>query len=153
MRSRILATVIVAAAFISALLPAFAADDLKLKHGVSFNQDLDTGFPILGSNLEDCKFAAGIPTLLFFGASGDLNTNRQAKRLVDLYRKLPEKSVKFIVIDVDHPANAEAKTLITSHYKGYIPCEVLFDKSGKQLWTHDGEVEFNLLKAQVDKAL
>lgn len=82
-----------------------------------------------------------------------MNTNRQAKRLVELYKKLPDKSVKFIVIDVDKAPNADGKHLVATYYKGYIPGQVLFDKNGKQVWNHDGEIELNLVKAQVDKLL
>ena len=132
---------------------ARAADDLKLRPGISLTQDIDNGFPITATNLEDCKVATTTPTLLFFGASGDLNTNRQAKRFVYLYKKIAPKALKYIVVDIDHPANEDAKSLIKTHYHGYIPAEVLLDKSGKVVWNHDGEIEFNLLKAQVDKVV
>jgi len=128
-----------------------AADDLKLRFGVSFTQDLDNGFPIVGTNMDDCKIQPGLACIIFFGASGDLNTNRQAKRLVDLYRKINAKELKFIVVDVDHAPNDDAKNLVRTYYKGYIPSEVLLDKKGKVVWNHDGEVELSVIKSQVDK--
>jgi hypothetical protein len=132
---------------------ALAADDLKLRAGVSFTQDLDSGFPIIGSNMDDCKISDTTPTFLFFGASGDLNTNRQAKRVVDLYKKVSSHSMKYIIVDVDHPSSEEAKSLIKTYYHGYIPSEVILDKRGKQAWSHDGEIDFATIKTQVDKCI
>lgn len=131
--------------------PCMAADDLHLRAGISFTQDIDSGFPIEGSNLNDVSVPAGTAAIIFFGASGDLNTNRQAKRFVDLYKKTPPHSVKFIAIDVDHPANDDAKHLIKTYYKGYIPFETIIDKKGKQVWSQIGEVETNTVKSQLDK--
>jgi len=142
----------ISAALLSASA-AISADDLKLRPGVSLTQDIDSGFPITGTNLDDVKIQQGTPTIIFFGASGDLNTNRQAKRFVALYKKVAAQKMKFLVIDIDHPANEDAKSLIKSHYKGYIPLEVVLDKTGKKIWSHDGELELNQLKVQVDKAL
>lgn len=130
-----------------------AADNLHLRPGVSFTQDLDNGFPIIGNGLEDVTLPTGKPALLFFGASGDLNTNRQAKRVVDLSKKVPADALKFIIIDVDHPANEQASKLIKSYYKDYIPFEVLVDKCGKTAWSQTGEVESNALKDQINKVL
>ena len=70
------------------LAGALAADDLKLRSGISYTQDIDSGFPIMGTNMDDCKISVSTPTFIFFGASGDLNTNRQAKRVVYLARNL-----------------------------------------------------------------
>ncbi len=131
---------------------AIAAEDLKVRAGISFTQDIESGFPIEGTNLDDCKLSTTTPTLVFFGASGDLNTNRQSKRLVDLYKKVSPRTVKFVVIDVDHPPNDDAKNLIKNYYHGFIPSQVIFDKHGKNFWSHDGEVETALVKSQVDKA-
>jgi len=134
-------------------LIAPAAEDLKLRPGVSFTQDLDSGFPIVGKDMDDCKIPPGSAAIIFFGASGDLNTNRQAKRFVDLYRKINSKNLKYVVIDVDHPANDDAKALVKTYYRGYIPSEVLIDKSGKVAWNHDGECELSVVKSQVDKVV
>ncbi len=128
-----------------------AADDLQLRPGISFNQDIDNGFPIVGNHLADTTIADGLPTLIFFGASGDFNTNRQAKRFVEIYRKEGNASVKFIVIDVDRPGNEQAKNLVKSYYKGYIPHEILLDKSGKVAWAEVGEVNTATIKRELDK--
>lgn len=136
----------------------FAADDLKLRPGVSFTQDIDTGFPIVATDFDNASIDPNLPTIIFFGAACDLNTNRQAKRLVDIYHKVPKGQVKFIVIDVDHPANEDAKKLIRTYYSppgktGYIPFEVILDKSGKAVWSQIGEVEISVIKGQLDKVL
>lgn len=133
-------------------LSANAADNLRLREGISFVQDTDNGFPIIAENIEDADLDTEKPTLVFFGASGDLNTNRQAKRLVDLYKRYVGR-LKVILIDVDHPANAKAKALIKSYYKGYIPLEVIVDRKGKVVFTHAGEVETGQLKSQIEKVL
>lgn len=115
-------------------------------------QDTDNGFPIVGDKMDDANLEQAKPTLIFFGAAGDLNTNRQAKRLVDLYKKIQDK-VKVIVIDVDHPANANALKLIKSYYKGYIPLNVVLDKDGKLSTSHSGEIDTGDLKSKVDRVL
>ncbi|CAN5348045.1 hypothetical protein BH11CYA1_BH11CYA1_45600 [soil metagenome] len=132
---------------------AFAANELKLKKGISFVQDTDSGFPIEADKFDDCQLEPGKATVVFFGASGDLNTNRQAKRVVDLYRQANNKPVKFILIDVDHAQNDQARSLIKNHYKGYIPFEVILNKTGNVSWSSIGEVETSTLNQQLDKAL
>ena len=131
---------------------AIAAENLRLKDGVSFVQDTDNGFPIVGDNMDDATFNPVLPTLIFFGASGDLNTNRQAKRLVDLYKKIQDK-VKVIVVDVDHPANANVVKLIKTYYKGYIPLNVILDKNGKVSSSHSGEMDGGELKSKLDRVM
>lgn len=131
---------------------AIAADNLRLKDGISFVQDTDNGFPIIADNMDDAALGQGMPTLIFFGAAGDLNTNRQAKRLVDLSKKLQGK-VKLIVVDVDHPANANILKLIKTYYKGYIPLNVILDKSGKQVHTHQGEIDAGELKSKIERLM
>jgi hypothetical protein len=137
----------------SLLTPAFGAENLRMRDGVSYFSDLDKGFPIVGEKMDDVAVSTTTPTFLFFGAAGDMNTNRQAKRVVDLYKKYKGSNVKFIVIDVDHALSPPAKALIKAHYTGYIPGEVVFDKTGKQKWTHAGETETSVVAAQLDKVL
>ncbi len=146
-------------AFVFALLSIFvivseaiAANNLRLKDGISFVQDTDNGFPIVGDNMDDATITQGMPTLIFYGAAGDLNTNRQAKRLVDFYKKIQDK-MKVIVIDVDHPANANIVKLIKTYYKGYIPLTVILDKNGKTSSSHSGEMDSGELKSKVDRVL
>jgi hypothetical protein len=131
---------------------SFAAEDLKLRPGISFSQDLDNGFPILADKLDDVTVEPGRPSLLFFGASGDLNTNRQAKRIVELYRKNKGSGMKFIIVDVDH-ATQVAKSLVEKYYHGYIPSEVVLDKDGRKSWSQIGEIDNRLLQVQIEKVL
>lgn len=133
------------------LLPSCqAAENLRLRPGISFVHDLDKGFPIIAEHMEDVKIEAGKTNLVFFAASGDLNSNRQSRRLVDLYKKYKDQ-IKFIVIDVDHPGSAETKQLIKAYYQGYIPQQVIVDKQGRTFWTHLGESDG--IAAQLDKCL
>jgi hypothetical protein len=138
---------------IASALAAYGAENLRMRDGISFYHDLDQGFPILAEKMEDVQLAAGKPTLVFFGAAGDLNTNRQAKRIVDLYKKYKSEQLKFIVVDVDRASTPAAKSLIKAYYAGYIPAQVVFDKQGKQKWTHTGEVDAAAISGQVDKVL
>jgi hypothetical protein len=133
------------------LNPVNAAEDLSLRPGLSFTQDIDNGFPILGKSMEDMAVSTGKPVFIFFGSSGDLNTNRQAKRVVDLYHKADTRTLKFIIVDVDNPPNDLGKALIKKYYKGYVPSQVLLDKEGKLIWDQTGETDTQTLKNQLDK--
>lgn len=144
----------IAALLLLSIMPAVnAADNLRMRDGVSFVHDLDKSFPLVGDKLDDVDISTAHPTVVFFGAAGDLNTNRQAKIIVDLYKKYKTNNVKFIVIDVDHPVSPSAKALIKAHYQGYIPGEVVFDKSGKKQWNHTGEIDKSTMATQIDKLL
>ena len=133
--------------------PCPAAEDLKLRQGISFVSDVDNGFPIVAQKMEDVSVDPNMANFIFFGASGDLNTNRQAKRVVELYKQLSGKPVKFIVVDLDHPANADAVKLIKKYYHDYIPYEVIIDKTGNASWSHGGEVELNVLKDKIEHVI
>ena len=124
-----------------------------MREGISFFHDLDQGFPIVCDKMDDVAPANGKPTILFFGASGDLNTNRQAKRIVDLYKKYKDSQVKFVVIDVDHASGVPVKTLVKTYYPGYIPAEIIFDKQGKAKWNHTSEVDGGVMASHLDKLL
>ena len=130
-----------------------AAENLRLKDGISFYQDTDAGFPIVADEMEDVSLAKDRPTFVFFGASGDLNTNRQAKRVVDLYKQYKSAAVKFVVVDVDTPGSSEAKQLIKNYYRGFIPFQIVLDKDNIKSWSQIGEVDQHLLQSQLDKAL
>lgn len=132
-------------------LTAAAADNLRLREGISYFHDLDQGFPIVADRIEDVSLPPGKPVFIFFGASGDLNCNRQAKRVVDLYKKFKTTQLKFIIINVDEPPNNAARQLIKKYYTGYIPTEVFFDNQGKVSWSHLGETELHTLSAQAEK--
>lgn len=133
--------------------PVIAAEDLTLRKGISFDEDTDTHFPIISKKTDDTKIEAGKPTIIFFGAAGDLNTNRQAKKVVSLYQKFKSKKLKFIIVDVDHPPNDDAKSLIKKFYKGYIPCQTILDKNGNLSWRSDGEVSEKQVSSKLDEQL
>jgi thiol-disulfide isomerase/thioredoxin len=141
------------AAVILAMLQAstMAADNLRLRDGISYFHDLDQGFPIVADSMADVTLAADKPAFLFFGASGDLNCNRQARRVVDLYKKFKATQLKFIIVNVDEPPNNAARQLIKKYYTGYIPTELFFDNQGKVAWSHLGEAELHTLSAQAEK--
>lgn len=134
---------------------SMAAENLTLKKGISFVEDKDLGFPIVADKMDDYKLEAGKPTLLFFGASGDLNTARQSKRLVNVYNKMAKKSVKFVVINVDQSNHLDndGKNLIKKFYRGYIPCQVVLDTAGNKTWSKVGEVSEKQVVKQLNKQL
>lgn len=115
--------------------------------------DLDKGFPLIADRIDDVRIEEGKVSFIFFGAAGDLNTNRQSRRIVDLYKRYKDAAVKFIVLDVDNARTSEAKQLIKSYYQGYIPGEVVLNRQGKAVWTHVGETDLQTMVAQLDKAL
>lgn len=124
-----------------------------MKEGISFTHDMDRSFPIVGDKMEDTALEPNRATLIFFGAIGDLNTNRQARRLVDIYKKYKDSDLKFIIIDVDHLRGEAAQQLVKKYYEGYIPGQVLLDKNGVKVWSHIGEVEANTVAQKIDKQL
>ncbi|HMP52291.1 MAG TPA: hypothetical protein PKD05_12130 [Candidatus Melainabacteria bacterium] len=134
-------------------LQAEAAENISMRKGVSFVEDKDNDFPIIADKLEDVHIEPGKTNFIFFGASGDLNTARQAKRLVGSYNKLRDRDVKFIVINVDKPASKEAEGLIKKYYKGYIPCQTVIDSGGTTTWSKVGEVSENEVTKQISKNL
>lgn len=133
--------------------PSWSAENLSVAPGISYVSDIGTVFPLIGDRMDDYVIEAGKPTLIFFGATGDLNTNRQAKRLVELYRKDKAKATKFIVVNVDNPTNAGARELIKKHYPGYVPAQLLLDSNGKILWSQVGEVSRRKLSGHINGAM
>lgn len=152
---KLIGTSILAACLGAAVLfvPVEAAENLRLAEGISFYQDIESGFPIVAEKMEDVTPSADGPTFIFFAASGDLNTNRQARRVVELYRRYRTGGVKFVVIDVDNPAGEGARQLIREHYRGYIPFQIILDTGGQKIWSQTGEVELRLLQGQLERAL
>jgi len=123
-----------------------AAENISLKRGISFSQDIDSGFPIVGQKMDDATIEPGKPTFIFFGGSGDLNTNRQAKIVVGLYNKYAKEGVKFLLVDVDKTNKTPAVTqLIKKYYKGYIPSQVILNADGTIQDSKIGEAAEGLL--------
>lgn len=119
---------------------ANAAENLKLLPGISFTQDDGPGFPIVGDKMDDCAIEPGKPTFIFFGAAQHMHTNRQAKRLCDLYKR-NAATTKFIIIDVDNPPNEMARQLLRQYYQSYVPAQLMLDANGKQVWSQIGKVQ------------
>src|SRR5207253_10858973 len=120
---------------------------------ISFYQDIDVRFPITAEKMDDLKTEPGKPTFIFFGASGDLNTSRQARRVVDVYRKYKADGMKFVIVDVDQSSNPGVKELLKKHYTGYVPFEVIVSPEGKTVWSQIGEVDLSNLEGKVESAL
>lgn len=137
---------------LSPVVAVHAAENLRLRQGLSYDSDLDKQFPIVADKMDDVAIEPGRATYIFFGAPGDLNTNRHAKRVVDLYKRFKSNNVKFIIIDVDHPS-VEAKGLIKTYYQGYIPAQVVLDKNGTTKWAHSGEVAPGELSSRLEKVI
>jgi hypothetical protein len=136
---------------VSFIAPAMvnAAENLRLAPGVSFVSDIGTSFPIVGDKMNDFTVQPGRPTLIFFGAPGDLNTNRQAKRLVQLYAKHHDDT-KFIIVNVDNP-DPSARELIKKYYPGYVPAQLLMNKQGHTVWSQVGEISRKKLGGQINQ--
>lgn len=136
----------------SGSMPSRAAENIVLAPGLSFTSDIGTVFPIVGQKMDDYAIDVSKPTLIFFGATGDLNTNRQAKRLVELYKKEHGKT-KFVIVNVDNTTNDVGRQLIRKYYPGYIPAQLLLDRDGKVIWSQIGEVSRRRLGAQINTAM
>src|SRR5437899_12997636 len=65
---------------------SLAAENLELAPGLRFTDDSSNSFPIQGDHLGDAAFGKGRAAVAFFGASHCWNTNREAERLLALYR-------------------------------------------------------------------
>ena len=129
------------------------AEALRLREGISFVQDTDNGFPIVAEEFDDALLEAGVPAFIFFGASADINTNRQAKRVIDLYNRFSKAKLKFILIDVDHPSKRGGVALVKKYYRGYIPFEVIINAKGEEEWSQIGEVESPVLHKRLEQVL
>jgi len=149
----IITAALVTAAVFGAPGPSHAAENLTLRKGISYVTDTDSGFPIIASKLHDTVVEKGKATLIFFGASGDLNTNRQAKRVVSLYHRFKEESIKFIIVDIDHPQGEGTRSLIKRFYRGYIPSQILLDTKGEKCWEATGEAHEKTVEKEIKNVL
>ncbi len=110
---------------------------LTLAPGLSFVDDSSSNFPIRRENLTDGRIASDRPTVIFFGTSHCWNTNREAERFVELYRK-EKDSARFLVVDLDHPS-PDQKALVTRFYRGSIPTLAFLDRKGNVVYNRSGE--------------
>jgi hypothetical protein len=116
---------------------AYAASDLKLAPGLSFDDDSSPNFPIQGRNLSERSIARGQATVIFFGTSNCWNTAREAERLVKLYPQFRDR-IRFVIVDLHHIA-PEQETLVSHYYHGYIPTITAIDSQGKVIYDRAGE--------------
>jgi len=116
---------------------ALAADNLTLAPGLSFTDDSSDNFPIRGDHLADAEVVEGRAAVVFFGASNCWNTAREAERLVTLHPKFRDR-VSFIVVDVNHPSEAQ-RPLLKARYTGSIPTLVVFAPDGIIVYARSGE--------------
>lgn len=130
-------TAVVGLIWTAAQVPGFAAENLTLAPGISFTDDSSDRFPIAGDGLADGLDGPPRATLVFFGASHCWNTNREAERVVAAYPKFRDR-VRFVVVDVAHPSEAQ-RPLLAAHYRGSIPTVVVIGSDGTVLHDRAGE--------------
>jgi hypothetical protein len=119
------------------VLGAYAASDLKLAPGLSFDDDSSPNFPIQGRNLSESSIARGQAAVIFFGTSNCWNTAREAERLVKLYPQFRNR-IRFVIVDL-HNVAPEQETLVSHYYHGYIPTIAAIDSQGKVIYDRAGE--------------
>lgn len=113
------------------------AVNLTLAPDLSFTDDSSANFPIRGEHLDDGAVASDRPTAIFLGTSHCWNTNREAERFVELYKRHGDEG-RFLVVDLDHPAPAQ-RALIARFSTGYIPTLAFLDRNGKTVFKRSGE--------------
>jgi hypothetical protein len=97
------------AALLILLVPAFAADNLRLNSKLDYSSDSQDGPLITGDHLAD-GFTAGKPAYVILYGEGCYNSKRQARRTVNLYQKYKGR-VQFIIVDLDRPLSAAQQDL------------------------------------------
>jgi len=140
-----------ALAFFLLLLPAFAAENLKLNPKLDYTSDSQDGPLITGSSME-AGFVPGKPAYIILYGEGCYNSKRQARRTVELYETYKGR-VQFVIIDLDHPLPPAQEQLRKAHYRGYIPHVVVLDASGTAIYDASGEVEVPVISKTIERAL
>jgi len=133
------------------VLPAYAAENLKLNQHLDYTSDSQDGPLITGDHLEDGA-VSGKPAYAIFYREGCFNSKRQARRTVELYEKYKGK-VQFVVVDLDRPRSRAQEELVKKFYKGYIPHVVVLDRDGKSEYSASGEVDSGEISKLLEKAL
>ena len=142
---------IVALSAAAMVLPAHAADNLKLNQHLDYTSDSQDGPLITGDHLEDAA-VSGKPTYAIFYGEGCFNSKRQARRTVELYEKYKGK-VQFVVVDLDRPRSPAQQELVKKFYKGYIPHVVVLNRDGSTAYNASGEVDEGEISKVLEKAL
>lgn len=136
---------------LATVLPAHAAENLKLNQGLDYTSDSQDGPLITGDHLDDAA-VSGKPTYAIFYGEGCFNSKRQARRTVNLYEKYRGR-VQFVVVDLDRPRSPAQEDLVKKFYKGYIPHVVVLGRDGKIAYNSSGEVEESEISKVLEKAL
>ncbi|MGO9402611.1 MAG: TlpA family protein disulfide reductase [Terriglobales bacterium] len=145
---------VVALLFATALamvLPAYAAENLKLNQHLDYTSDSQDGPLITGDHLEDGP-VAGKPTYAIIYGEGCFNSKRQAQRTVALYEKYRGR-VQFVVVDLDGQQSPAQRELVKKFFQGTIPHVVVLDRNGKPAYNASGEVEAGEISKLLDKVL
>jgi len=143
-------TVLLATA-LAMVLPAQAAENLKLNQHLDYTSDSQDGPLITGDHLEDGA-VSGKPAYAIFYGEGCFNSKRQARRTVELYAKYNGR-VQFVVVDLDRPRSQAQEELVKKFYKGYIPHVVVLDRDGKTAYNASGEVDSGEISKVLEKTL
>ncbi len=133
------------------VLPAHAAENLKLNPHLDYKSDSQDGPLITGDHLEDGP-VAGKPTYAIIYEEGCFNSKRQAARTVELYEKYKGR-VQFVVVDVDRRQSPAQKELVKKFFKGYVPQVVVLDREGKTAYDGSGEVDEGEISKVLENAL
>jgi thiol-disulfide isomerase/thioredoxin len=143
---------LIVALFAAAMvLPAHAAENLKLNQHLDYTSDSQDGPLITGDHLEDAA-VSGKPTYAIFYGEGCFNSKRQARRTVELYEKYKGK-VQFVVVDLDRPRSPAQQEMVKKFYKGYIPHVVVLNRDGSTAYNASGEVDEGEISKVLEKAL
>ena len=146
--TKYLLVAVVAALFV---LPARAAENLKLNQHLDYSSDSQDGPLITGDHWEDGP-VAGKPAYVIFYGEGCFNSKRQARRTVELYEKY-RGQVQFVVIDLDQKRPAVQDELVKKFFRGRIPHVVVLDREGKPAYNASGEVDEKEISKILDRAL
>jgi hypothetical protein len=136
---------------LASVVPAHAAENLKLNQHLDYSSDSLDGPLITGDHLEDGT-VPGKPAYAIFYGEGCFNSKRQARRTVDLYEKYKGK-VQFVVVDLDRPRSPAQDALVKRFYRGSIPHVVVLDRDGKTAYNASGEVDSTEISKLLEKAL
>jgi hypothetical protein len=143
--------VITTIAMLTLVVPAFAAENLKLNPKLDYTSDSQDG-PLITGDSMDAGFVAGKPAYVIMYGEGCFNSKRQARRSVGLY-EMYKGRVQFVVIDIDQHLSREQKELKKKYFRGHIPHVVILDASGSALYNRSGEVDGAVISGLLDNAL
>lgn len=141
----------VAVAAAALVLPARAAENLKLNQHLDYSSDSQDGPLITGDHLDEGP-VTGEPTYIILYGEGCFNSKRQARRTVELYEKYRGR-VKFVVVDLDQKHTAVQEELVKKFYKGYIPHVVVLNRDGTPAYDASGEVDEKEISKILARAL